>query len=67
MRFVPVQLDPVDCTIFQTDSSNAFELAPTPCPERFTQASQFAYSAADSDYFNLFEATDNLKVFVHAA
>ncbi len=65
MSFVPVMFDAVNCTIFKANGSNAFELAPTPHTERFTEAGNLTYSAADGNRFDLFNIADNLEVFIH--
>src|SRR5256885_10758851 len=65
MRFVPVKLNTVNCTIFQTHGSNAFQLAPASCAERFTQPTDLADTVADGNRFDLFDTTDNFKVFNH--
>jgi hypothetical protein len=65
MSFIPVKLDTVNCTIFQANGGNAFQFAPAPLAEGFTQTTNLAYPVADSDYFYLFDLTDNLELFIH--
>lgn len=65
MRFVPVKFDTMNCTIFQTHGSNAFQLAPASCAERFTQSLNLADTTADGNRFYLFDTTYNLEVFNH--
>ena len=57
--------DAVNCTIFQPNGRNPFQLAPAPRPERFSEATNLAYPVADGNRFNLFNPANNLEVFAH--
>jgi hypothetical protein len=65
VRFIPVKLDAVNCTIFKANGSNAFELAPASCAECFPQTGNLTYPFASSNQFDFFNLTDDLEVFIY--
>ena len=55
MRFIPVELDPLNCTISKAHRRHAFEFSPATSAEGLAQASYLADPTADCDDFDLFD------------
>jgi hypothetical protein len=62
MRLKPMYFSQTDCTITQLNLSHAFQLSPATFPESPSQDWKNTNATADSDYFDIRNFSDDLKV-----
>lgn len=65
MRFVPVNLSQTNCTIWQTDGSNAFQFPPATPSIHSLQAIKFTNGMPDCDSFYICDFADDFNFGLH--